>query len=96
MEDGTFLCAVEGNTICLKFLSYWDFLNRRFIMSCVNLAPSMLLRRHEEPYLNSCSELGVCVVVKSEQCRLPKRGLLLMVDEDGFHWNLNSSSSFPG
>lgn len=59
IEDGTFLCAVEGNTIRLKFLSYWDFLNGRFIMACVNLALSVLFRRHGELDLKSCSELGL-------------------------------------
>lgn len=60
IEDGTFLCAVEGNTICLKFLSYWDFLNGRFIMACVNLALSVLFRRHGELDLKIfSSELGL-------------------------------------
>lgn len=39
MEGGVLLCAGEGNTTSFKSLSYGDFLNRRFMVSCVSLAP---------------------------------------------------------
>lgn len=57
MEDGALLCAAEGNTVSFKSLSYGDFLNRRFMMSCVNLAPYRPLRGNRELYLGSHSEL---------------------------------------
>lgn len=57
MEDGALLCAGEGNAISLESLSCGDFLNRRFMVSCVNLAPDRIFRGRRELHLGSPSEL---------------------------------------
>lgn len=86
MEGGVLPCAGEGNTTSFKCLSYGDFLNRRFMVSCVSLAPYGVFWGHRGLYSGSHSELKELWLSR----------LLLMEEEHGFHWILCSSAALPG